>query len=475
MRSIFYQLLSRASLLIVFVILTMTSISASTPLPASPNAPLRISTWYWLNSIEKEHWDEDFKNVSKAGFTDIILCWGLDSAAVLSQQENTRLALELCKKNNIRAYLFIWHPTHNSLPRKAEFQQVDSKGNLLFTFNIFNRKWRATEWRDYLQSVAKAYKDQAAFAGYLFDDTFALGPINSFGGDTSEKRGDFVSYSAYDREQFTSWLQKKYSDIGALNKVWQTEYKEWANVEMPRTIKADNEAQWKDWTLARRDWIREWAEDTVQSIREIDSNKTHEIYVEDTVYALGSISNDSKESVRPITVKDNFGLDFGYCLQPFDAVCGYNFFNWAATNSLDIAKEQTVETLKVTRALMGNDKKIIYTFWASDIDFDNTAPIKFPTAEQIITITELALKLGINHIDYYGFRIGDWRVNEADWLKLRPGSNRNYPLTKPMKSRFLVDRDNILKDLAQQHNRLFDQLNPKAEPKVEIEGAPKKE
>ena len=32
-------------------------------------------------------------------------------------------------------------------------------------------------------------------------------------------------------------------------------------------------------------------------------------------------------------------------------------------------------------------------------------------AEQIISVTKAALALGVRHVNYYGFRIGDWRVD----------------------------------------------------------------
>jgi hypothetical protein len=39
-----------------------------------------------------------------------------------------------------------WHPVHNSLPRRPEFQQVDVVGRLRFSFNTFNPKWRSSQW-----------------------------------------------------------------------------------------------------------------------------------------------------------------------------------------------------------------------------------------------------------------------------------------------------------------------------------------
>jgi hypothetical protein len=415
---------------------------------------LRISTWYWLNSIEKDKWEADFKLAAQAGFTDMVLCWGLDSAAVLSQKKNTRDALDLCHKHNLKVYLFIWHPTHNSLPRKEEFQQVDNKGNRLFTFNIFNQKWRSTQWREYLQEVASTYKDHPAFAGYVFDDTFALGLVGSFGGDSKETPGDFVSYSAYDVELYRKWLQKKYEKLSALNKTWEQDYKVWKDIEPPRKITAENKSEWQDWSDARRDWLREWAEDTVKLIREVDGSSEHEIYAEDTQKVLGLDEFESKFSFRPVTVRDTIGLDFGYVMQPFDAVCGYTFFHWDDPDALEKAIKATRKTLQSTRNQIGDNKKIICTFWASDWDIDKPLPLKYPTAEQIISITRMALEQGIRHVDYYGFRIGDWRVDEKGWINLRPGKETNYPLTKPLAGRFLCDRLDTLKVLAERHREL---------------------
>src|SRR5207249_1273405 len=162
----------RVFLVAISILLTGSSVGTDTSKPQR----LRISAWYWLNSIEKSQWEQDFKSAADTGFTDMVLCWGLDSAAVSLQKENTRLALTLCQRFGMKAYLLVWHPSHNSLTRQPDFQQVDNRGNRLFTFNLFHRQWRSTQWKEYLQNVANAYKDHPALAGYLFDDTFGPGP-----------------------------------------------------------------------------------------------------------------------------------------------------------------------------------------------------------------------------------------------------------------------------------------------------------
>jgi hypothetical protein len=431
-------------------VLTMNSHGESSP----GSDALRISAWYWLNSIEKEKWEQDFQSAAGAGFTDLILCWGLDSAAVLLQEVNTRRALDLCKKHGLRAYLFIWHPSHNSLPREARFQQVDNRGNRLFTFNLFHQEWRRTQWKTYLQQVAKAYKDHPALAGYLFDDTFQTGSVGSFGGDKGKVSGDFVSYSSYDFEQFRRWLRKKYSTIPKVKSAWASDVRDWESVEPPREITRGNKAAWEDWCDARSEWLGEWAEETARFIREVDSSSDHEIYLEDTQQVLGLERRNSKDSFRPVTVRDTVGLNFGVVSGFFDAVCGYTYFRWDTPGALAEALDTTKRTLQSTRSQVGGRKKIIYTFWVSDADLDKPLPLRYPDAQQIITMTKAALVLGVRHVDYYAFRVGDARVDEVNWEKLRPGSDIDYPLTKPLAGRHLCDRPEILKALAERHREL---------------------
>lgn len=435
--------LKRVIVVVFALLLAGNALSAD-----APKAPrLRISAWYWLNSAEKQQWEKDFKSAAEIGFTDMLLCWGLDSAAVSFQQENTRQALSLCQKFGMKAYLLIWHPSHNSLPRRAEFQQVDNKGNLLFTFDLFNRQWRSTQWKEYLQTVARAYKDHPGLAGYLFDDTFGPGPVGSFEGDKTKVHGDMVSYSSYDYGQFRQWLQNKYKTVPQLEKSWGTAVGSWEKVEPPKEITEKNQAAWNDWCEARSQWYQEWGKDTVKFIRELDPSPDHEVYLEDGQYVLGLDKVPSKNSYRPVTVRDTLGLQFGAVASQFDAVCGYTAFRWEIPDALAKAVKRTRETLEVTRSAVGKQKKIIYTFWAGDLDTDKPLPLKYPDAQQIIAVAQAALDLGIRHLDLYAYRVGDWRADNAEWLVRRPGPNLNYVLTKPLSGRYLCDRPDVLKEL----------------------------
>ena len=81
------------------------------------------------------------------GFTDVLLCWGLDLAAVVTRKAETKQAMQWAQKAGIGVYLVIWHPSANSLRRAPEFMQVDANGNQLNTFDVFNPQWRATQWK----------------------------------------------------------------------------------------------------------------------------------------------------------------------------------------------------------------------------------------------------------------------------------------------------------------------------------------
>ena len=264
--------------------------------------PIRVSAWYWLNSAPRNEWSTDFKNIHRLGFTDVSLCWGLDAAAWRFRVDDTNYALDLAQKSGLGAYLIVWHPTHNSLPRKPRFQQMDAGGNLRFTFDTFNTTWRNTQWKDYLQTVAKLYAPRHAFAGYIFDDTFSMGGIGTIDGPFSRPEQQYISYNDFDVMLFGRQPPKSTSD-----------------------------SDWGAWTSARSQWWADWSRDTVRFIREIDHNLKHEIYVE-----------DSSNTIFGSKVRDSIGLNFGRAAEPWDAVGVYAEPAWDA--SADSGQRQADKT-----------------------------------------------------------------------------------------------------------------------------------
>ena len=94
-------------------------------------------------------------------------------------------------------------------------------------------QWRETQWKEYLQTVARLYAQDPVFSGYIFDDSFSIGPIGGIGGSGGPASDRFISYSEDDRLRFGKALPKRPSDPA-----------------------------WEAWTQARAGWWEEWARDT---------------------------------------------------------------------------------------------------------------------------------------------------------------------------------------------------------------------
>jgi hypothetical protein len=371
-------------------------------------ARVRISAWYWLNSAPRSDWQGDFVTMHNLGFTDVVLCWGIDLAALRfkAREADTRQAMSWAQRAGLGAYLVIWQPTANSLKRRPEFEQIDSAGHHLFSFDVFNAEWRRTEWKQYLQEVARAYGKEPAMRGYIFDDSFTEGPV----GDPYGKAGTgVVSYGSFERKQFGGPLPRTPSD--------------------PR---------WQEWVKVREGWWEDWARDTVRYIREADPNRQHIIYLEDPA---GNALNPN--------VKNTIGLDLPRVARHFDAVGAYTSSSWDSKSGGKVA-QHTTDVLTQLQKVIDPAKLRIYTFWvANPPEERKPGPASYPTVDQIRMICQAALQLGIRDLDMYGYRIGDYRVtSNATLMKFSPGTGSTYPLTDQFPMKFLWDRPQIHDALA---------------------------
>lgn len=394
-----------------FTLLATSVISAA---PNSGKKHIRISAWYWLNSAPKNQWQRDFRQMADLGFTDVLLAWGYDSAAFGIRIEDTKDAMKWAHQAGLGSFMCIWHPTHNSLERHPDVVQIDAAGHHLFTFDTFNPQWRRTAWRDYLQKVAHAYGGLPGMAGYVFDDSFGIGPIEVFGGPRSKPEDRYISYGEVERKAFGSELPKKRSD-----------------------------PDWQKWIDARARWWNEWAADTVKFIRKADSNPQHIIYLED---GAGVLSPDTLNRT---------GVKFGEVAQPFDAVCAYIAPAYSAQDSAEKIVAATRHSIDTVRALAGSKKRIIFTFWVADAATERSpGPAAYPTVDQIRKVSETALALGIDHLDMYGYRIGEYQATTEEWPSRRPGNGPTYPITGQFPKKFLWDRPELFPGLKQYFSEL---------------------
>lgn len=357
---------------------------------------VRISAWYWLNSAPKVDWEGDFVTMRNMGFTDVVLCWGVDAAAFATRIDDSHYAMEMAHKAGIGAYILLWHPYGNGLKRDPKYMQVDSSGQILPTFDVFNAEWRNTQWKQYLQTVAREYGHEPSMAGYVFDDSFQVGGTST------------VSYGQYERQRFGHKLPRKPTD-----------------------------PFWKEWNETRAQWWDDWAKDTDSFIRAIDPDPNHLIYLEDVA---GQVLNSH--------LQETVGVNFKQVSRYFDAVGGYTFSEWDGSDASDKKMvEQTKKALADLRRELGPDKRIVYTFWSANSGKKEPGHTRYPSANEIEQICQAALESGVHYLDMYGFRIGQAGVKLEDFNGRAPGSGPSYPLTGQIPETFLWDRPEILDPL----------------------------
>lgn len=373
---------------VFFVVLLTASVCLSEPGPR-----VRISAWYWLNAAPKVDWQGDFVTMRNMGFTDVVLCWGIDTAAFVKRRDDSLYAMDAARKAGLGAYVLLWHPEANSLDRDPKYLQVDSANHVLRTFDVFNTEWRNTQWKQFVQKVAGIFGHNPAMAGYVFDDSFEIGGTGT------------VSYGEYERQRFGH--------------------------ELPRNLK---DPFWKEWCEARAQWWEDWARDTNSFIRAVDPDRKHLIYLEDTA---GQI-------VSP-KLREAAGVDFLRIARHFDAVGGYIFGgHWdSSPDSGQKMAEQSQKVLNDLRLTLGQKQRIIYTFWVANNSKKGSPPAQYPTADQIRLICEMALRAGVNYLDMYGFRIGDPGSTPEETERGEPGSGPIYPLTGQFPQTFLWDRPEV--------------------------------
>lgn len=358
---------------------------------------VRLSAWYWLNSAPKNEWQSDFADMKRMGFTDVLMCWGLDLGGVVTRKHETTEAIAMAKKAGLGTYLIVWQPTANALKRDPKYMQVDSTGKAYDRFDVFNREWRSTEWKDYLEDVARTYGHQPGFSGYVFDDSFGASGT--------------ISYGAYEEKVFGAPLPRKPSD--------------------PR---------WAEWTKARQQWWEDWAIDTMKYIRAVDPDTSHIVYIEDS---LGSITNPE----RP----EGAGLDFGRAARHFDAVGIYQVPTWTSDpDSVKKVSAQTAFDLNLVRKAVGPNVPMVFTFWvANHIEERNPGPAVHPTAAEIEDVCNDALHLGVKHLDMYGYRIGEYQVTREQMKQMMPPEPAPYTITGQFPHKFLYDRPEVKKQLGE--------------------------
>lgn len=368
---------------------------------------MRVSAWYWLNSVPRSQWLQDFKAIKSLGVTDVVLVWGMDGAAFQTRTVDSHRAIEAARKEGLGSYLFVWHARYTSLHHDPEFEQVDTVGERLYAFDAFNPEWRHTQWKLYLETVAREYGRDPGMAGYIFDNSFAIGHVGAVDGPAPAAGTSYISYGNAERKLFG---------------------------QPPPVSPAD--PAWAAWTEARQQWWADWARDTREAIRAVDRNLQHAIVLED-----GENTIDPDSEARA-------GLSLRRVAPYFDIVSAY----WAPhySNSNEQIAGEVTNYLGRMRAALGDRRPISLSLRLSD-DATEQVPghANTPTLEQIKAAISAGLAAGVKRIDLYGYRMGIYHIQNPGWTEYLPGDGRDYPLTGQIEGKFIVDRPELWAGLKQ--------------------------
>ena len=387
------------SFFVCLVLLGMLSSASAVSRPPR----VRVSCWYWLNSVAPEQWPADFQAMREIGFTDVVLVWGLDGTAFATRIHDSHAAIRAAHKADLGSFLFVWHARHTALPHDPRFQQVDAAGQTLFAFDAFNPEWRNTQWKAYLETVAREYGPEPGMAGYLFDNSFAIGQVGTIDGPPPRPADRYLAYGAAERKLFGKALPTSPEDPA-----------------------------WAEWTRVRQLWWADWASSTQAAIRAVDPDTRHRIVLE-----------DGDNTIDPET-ESRVGLKLSTVISSFDRMGAY----WAPTYSDPAAADKLVlnETAYLTRmrAAIGERKELSLTLRLSDAATEETpGHATKPTLPQIRQLVDAALAMGVRDIDLYGFRMGVYHLDGPGWLRFQPGSGPTYPLTGQVEGKFLADRPEL--------------------------------
>ena len=364
--------------------------------------PVRVSAWYWLNSAPKTQWGADFRAMKELGLTDVVLVWGLDATAFATRIPDSHEAIRTARKAGLGSYLFVFHARHAAMAHDPAFEQVDAEGHALFAFDAFNRTWRQTQWKTYLQTLAREYGPEPGMAGYVFDNSFAIGRIGAIDGAAPVPEASYLAYGAAERKMFGRKLPTSPADPG-----------------------------WAEWTRVRAQWWSDWAAETREAIRGVDADAGHEIVLE-----------DGDNTIDPDT-ESRVGLKLGMVTRSFDAMCAYWAPDYGHESLQGLAGGVTAYLTRM-RGAIGVGTALEFTLRLSDgATEDLPGHAEQPTVAQIRAAVDAALAMGVRRIDLYGYRMGVYHLDGKGWKRYQPGTAADYPLTGQVEGKFLVDRPEI--------------------------------
>lgn len=149
---------------------------------------------------------------------------------------NPRNNFKLISEVHAPGFGVYWYRRKNYLEQKDKFLKTHDPKYLIRKPDLSSHKWLDTLQSDIIDSMGK-YEPYGPLAYYLADES----SLTSYGDPL-----DF-SWSKPTLEGLRRWLRGQYSDLAALNKEWQTNYKTWDEVMPLTTSQAQAKGDYAGW------------------------------------------------------------------------------------------------------------------------------------------------------------------------------------------------------------------------------------
>lgn len=340
---------------------------------------MRVNMWYWLNTTP-EAYAADFALLREMGCDTVCMGFGVNLGMIAEQPEMTLRALDCCQAAGLTATLSVFNPTAMGKVEER-FCSVHLNGKPdLKRGNVYDEGWMNESWLPYLTKVAGLYGKHPALRGYLLDDTFSCGD------------GIVYSYSEGDRKRFQAYLKERYQDLARLNDLWRCSPKveSWETIALPRDPVAQMGA-WADWTDARRLWVKNWAQRTVDAMHAVDP--VHPvIYTDYDFYWRRSKIAHGAELSDLASIFDEYGIyeAMPKASMPSAAIVD----NWKR----ELAEVRAYAPERPMHALM----------WLTDVY--NFKPMEESTLLQMLLAAKAA---GAVESHLYALRVSDWNKPES--------------------------------------------------------------
>lgn len=216
------------------------------------------------------HWDQVYTNATSTPD------WRkYDNQIALAQKLGAKIALRIYVARNEGRTQGFWN---------AEDRQRDQQGRALAagyssTFFSYAHRPSVEKVRAFVKEVCQRYNNlqQQGVISWVSVCTTPTQEIGYFfeNAPAGSVYGTVYDYAPVMQQEFRIWLSRKYKKIARLNVFWGTEYTSFDAVMPPTSLVNREQVFWgesgKDWYVFRHAMLRQFIEQTTQTIKEVNS------------------------------------------------------------------------------------------------------------------------------------------------------------------------------------------------------------